>query len=218
MIDIKLLRENPKKYIDGAAAKNIPVDIQALLELDEQRRALTREREDIRAEQKRISKEIGPQIGKLKGELNAADEESRAEIETQLSGLEEKPSSLKAAIKKLDDSITAIEPEWNALLLQVPQPPDSDVPVGISADDNVQLRTWAPDGYDLAVSFADNRGFKPKTHMELVESLGLVDFQRGVKMAGTRHYVLTGNESIGKFRCIKRYVRVDGDIDSGLTS
>ena len=193
MIDIKLLRENPKKYIDGAAAKNVPVDIQALLELDEQRRALTREREDIRAEQKRISKEIGPQIGKLKGELNAADEESRAQIETQLSGLEEKPSSLKTAIKKLDDLIAAIEPDWNALLLQVPQPPDSDVPVGQSADDNVQLRTWAPDGYDLEVSFADNRGFEPKTHMELVESLGLVDFQRGVKMAGTRHYVLTGD-------------------------
>ena len=193
MIDIKLLRENPRKYIDGAAAKNVPVDIQALLELDEQRRALTRKREDIRAEQKRISKEIGPQIGKLKGELNAADEESRAKIETLLSELEEKPSSLKAAIKKLDDSITEIEPEWNALLLQVPQPPDSDVPVGISADDNVQLRTWAPDGYDLEVSFADNRGFEPKTHMELVESLGLVDFQRGVKMAGTRHYVLTGD-------------------------
>jgi len=193
MIDIKLLRENPRKYIDGAAAKNVPVDIQALLELDQQRLALTREREDIRAEQKRISKEIGPQIGKLKGELNAADEESRAEIETQLSELEEKPSSLKTAIKKLDDSIAAIEPEWNALLLQVPQPPDSDVPVGQSADDNVQLRTWAPDGYDLEVSFADNRGFEPKTHMELVESLGLVDFQRGVKMAGTRHYVLTGD-------------------------
>ena len=193
MIDIKLLRENPRKYIDGAAAKNVPVDIQALLELDQQRRALTREREDIRAEQKRISKEIGPQIGKLKGELNAADEESRAEIETQLSELEEKPSSLKTAIKKLDDSIAVIEPEWNALLLQVPQPPDSNVPVGQSADDNVQLRTWAPDGYDLEVSFADNRGFEPKTHMELVESLGLVDFQRGVKMAGTRHYVLTGD-------------------------
>ena len=193
MIDIKLLRENPKKYIDGAAAKHVPVDIQALLELDEQRRALTREREDIRAEQKQISKEIGPQIGKLKGELKAANEESRSEIETQLSELEKKPSSLKKAIKKLDDSIAAIEPAWNSLLLQVPQPPDSDVPVGQSADDNVQLRAWAPDGYDLDVSFADNRGFEPRTHMELVESLGLVDFQRGVKMAGTRHYVLTGN-------------------------
>lgn len=193
MIDIKLLRENPKKYIDGAAAKNVPVDIQALLELDEQRRTLTHEREEIRAEQKRISKEIGPQIGKLKGELKAADEESRSEIETQLSELEDKPSSLKSAIKKLDESIAAIEPEWNALLLQVPQPPDSDVPVGRSVDDNVQLRTWAPDGYDLEVSFADNRGFEPKTHMELADSLGLVDFPRGVKMGGTRHYVLTGN-------------------------
>ncbi len=193
MIDIKLLRENSKKYIDGAAAKGIPVDIQKLLELDEQRRSLTREREEIRADQKRISKEIGPQIGKLKSELKAADEESRAEIETQLAQLEEKPSSLKSDIKKLDDSIAAIDPEWNTLLLQVPQPPDDDVPIGQSVDDNVQLRTWAPDGFDLEDSFAQNRGFEPKTHLELVETLGLTDFQRGVKMAGTRHYVLTGN-------------------------
>jgi seryl-tRNA synthetase len=65
--------------------------------------------------------------------------------------------------------------------------------VGKSAEDNVQLRTWSPDGFDLSKSFAENRGFEPKTHLELVDSLGLVDFERGVKMAGTRHYMLTGN-------------------------
>ena len=193
MIDIKLLRENPQRYIDGAAAKGIPVDIDELLELDDRRRLLTREREDIRAEQKRISKEIGPQIGKLKGELNAASEEDRAEIETKLAQLEDKPSALKSEIKKLDDSIASIEPEWNSLLLQVPQPPDRDVPVCENSEGNVQLRTWAPDDFDLDASFAENRGFEPKTHLELVDTLGLVDFQRGVKMAGTRHYVLTAN-------------------------
>ena len=67
------------------------------------------------------------------------------------------------------------------------------MPVGASADDNVELSTWAPEGYDLTKSFEANRGFAPKTHIELIESLGLVDFERGVKVAGTRSYVLTGD-------------------------
>ncbi|MEE2912827.1 MAG: serine--tRNA ligase [Planctomycetota bacterium] len=193
MIDLKSLRKNPKQFIDGAAAKNIQVDIDRFLKLDEQRRSLTRKREDIRAEQKRISKEIGPKIGKLKSDLKNSDEESRADFETQLAKLEEKPSELKSDLKKLDDAIIAIEPEWNDLLLQIPQPPDNDIPIGKSSDDNVEIRTWTPDKFNLDISFEDNFGFKPKTHLELVELLGLVDFQRGVKMAGTRHYVLTAN-------------------------
>jgi len=193
MIDLKLLRENPQRFIDGAKAKNITVDISTLLDLDEQRRLLQRQKEDHRAEQNRISKEIGPQIGKLKGQLKSASDNEKIEIESQLSELEAKPATLKAEIQRLDESIAAIEPDWSALLLQVPQPPDDDVPKGESADDNVQLRTWAPEGFNLSHTFAENRGFEPKTHLELVESLGLVDFERGVKMAGTRHYMLTGN-------------------------
>jgi seryl-tRNA synthetase len=193
MIDIKQLRENPQRFIDGAMDKNITVDIAKLLDLDEQRRLFTKQREDHRAEQKKISKEIGPQIGKLKGQLKSAGEEERAEIETQLSELESKPSALKNKIQQFDDDIAAITPAWNELLLHIPQPPDSDVPKGKSADDNVQLRTWAPDGYDLSKSFAENRGFEPKDHLTLVKNLELADFQRGVKMAGTRHYLMTGN-------------------------
>jgi len=193
MIDLKLLRENPQLFIDGAKAKNISVDISRLIDLDEQRRLLQRQKEDHRAEQNRISKEIGPQIGKLKGQLKTAGDGEKSNIEKQLAELESKPSTLKAEIQRLDDSITAIEPEWTSLLLQVPQPPDADVPRGTSAQDNVQLKTWAPEDFDLSKSFTENRGFEPKTHLELVESLGLVDFERGVKMAGSRHYMLTGN-------------------------
>ncbi len=193
MIDIKQLRENPKRFIDGAAEKNISVDITALLDLDEQRRLFTRQREEHRAEQKKISKEIGPQIGKLKGQLKGADEVQRAKLETQLAELESKPSALKNEIQRLDNSISEIDPKWNALLLQIPQPADEDVPKGKSADDNVELRTWVPDSYDLAQSFAANRGFEPKSHLELVKELELADFERGVKMSGTRHYMMTGH-------------------------
>ncbi len=193
MIDIKQLRENPQRFIDGAAEKNISVDITALLDLDEQRRLFTRQREEHRAEQKKISKEIGPKIGKLQGQLKSANEEQRAEIESQLAELESKPSALKNEIQRLDNSIAEIEPLWRTLLLQIPQPPDDDVPKGKSAEDNVQLRTWAPDDFDLSRSFSENRGFEPKSHLELVKELELADFERGVKMAGTRHYMLTGN-------------------------
>ncbi len=193
MIDIKQLRENPQRFIDGATEKNISVDITTLLDLDEQKRLFTQQREEHRAEQKKISKEIGPQIGKLKGQLKSASEEQRPEIEAQLAKLESKPTALKNEIQRLDNSISKIEPEWNALLLQIPQPADDDVPKGMSAEDNVELRTWSPDNYSLAQSFATNRGFAPKTHLELVKDLELADFERGVKMSGTRHYMMTGN-------------------------
>jgi seryl-tRNA synthetase len=193
MIDIKLLRENPQRFIDGAAAKNINVDITTLLDLDEQKRLLTRQREEHRAEQKRISKEIGPLIGKLKGQLKSANAEEREEISEKLTDLESKPSSLKTEIQRLDNTLAEIEPQWNDLLLHIPQPADDDVPRGTSDDDNVQISTWAPSDFDLSKSFAENRGFEPKPHLELVSELGLADFERGVKMAGTRHYILTGN-------------------------
>jgi seryl-tRNA synthetase len=193
MIDIKQLRENPQRFIDGAAEKNISVDITTLLDLDEQRRLLTRQREEHRSEQKKISKEIGPQIGKVKGQLKNADESQRTQLKEQLAALESKPTALKNEIQRLDNSISEIDPKWNELLLQIPQPADNDVPKGNSADDNVELRSWSPGTYDLAQSFAANRGFEPKSHLELVKDLELADFERGVKMAGTRHYMLTGN-------------------------
>ncbi|MDE1037686.1 MAG: serine--tRNA ligase [Phycisphaerales bacterium] len=193
MIDIKILRENPQHFIDGATAKNIDVAIPLLLEIDEQKRSLTRQREEHRAEQKRISKEIGPQIGKLKGQLKSASEEDTKALEAKLAELEAKPSSLKAEIQSLDERIATLEPQWNDILLHIPQPPDEDVPKGESADDNVQIRTWAPDGYDVSKSFAENKGFNPRPHLDLVNALGLADFERGVKMAGTRHYMMTGN-------------------------
>ena len=95
MIDLKLLRENPQRFIHGAKAKNISVDISMLLNLDEQRRLLQRQKEDLRAQQNRISKEIGPQIGNLKGQLKSASSDEKSQLEAQLLELESKPSALK---------------------------------------------------------------------------------------------------------------------------
>lgn len=193
MIDLKELRDTPERFIDAAKAKNVDVDIARLCEVDEQRRHLMAEQESRRAEQKRISKEIGPEIGKRRGMLKKAEGDERTRLEAEIAQLEAKPAALKSEIQGFDEKIKAIEPEWHALWLKVPQPASDDVPRGASSDDNVELSRWHPEDFDPSKTFAEQRGFTPKTHIELIDSLGLVDFERGVKMAGSRHYVLVGD-------------------------
>lgn len=192
MIDVKQLRSDPQRFIDGARDKGIDVDVPRLVKLDEQMRALKTKMEERRAEQNRISKETGPQIGKLKGQLKSASGQAKAALEKQIRELEERPARLKGEIQGLGESLAKLQPEFDALLLSVPLPPDPDVPKGKTADDNIEIKTWHPKWFDPKKSFKQNKGFAPKTHIELVRDLGLVSFERGVKMAGTRHYVLTG--------------------------
>jgi seryl-tRNA synthetase len=192
MIDLRQLRENPDRFRQGAADKGMPIDIDGALALDARKRGVLQRLEESRAEQNRISKEIGPQLGKLKGQLKAATGDAKAALERQVAELEAKPVALKQAQQALERELAEIEPALQAILLTIPQPPAADVPKGRSSDDNVEIRRWNPPGFDAGRSFVENRGFRPKTHLELVRDLGLVDFERGVKMSGTRHYVLTG--------------------------
>ncbi len=193
MIDLKALRENPDRFKLGAKRKGVSVDIDRVLELDSRIRSLTTERETLKAEQNRLAKESGPKIGQLMGKMKAASGDDKAAIETEVNELRSKPAQLKEQVAGFEEQLAGLEPELRELLLQIPLPPDDDVPVGQSSDENVELSTWAPEGYDLSKSFEENRGFAPKTHIELIEALGLVDFERGVKLAGTRSYVLTGD-------------------------
>ncbi|MCC6322301.1 MAG: serine--tRNA ligase [Phycisphaerales bacterium] len=202
MIDLKDLRENPDKYRRGCANKGVSVDLDRLIELDARRRSLLTEKEQARAEQGKIDKEVGPQIGRLKGQLGKAAPDAKAALEAELASIMARPAALKEKVQSLDAQIASLEPDLNAILLTVPLPPDPDVPVGKGSDDNVEIRRWDPAGgtsspggvpFDTSKTYEQNRGFLPKTHLQLVESLGLADFPRGVKMAGARSYVLTGD-------------------------
>ncbi len=193
MIDPRQLRENPDRFRRGAALKGIAADIDRALALDEQRRATLTRMETLRAEQKRIEKESGPQIGKLAGLLKKAEGAEKDRLERELAALKDKPAALKADVARCEADLQSIEPTLREVLLQIPIPPDPDVPVGKGSDDNVEIRRWAPPGWDFARSFEQNRGFRPKSHLELVRDLRLVDFERGVKLAGSRSYVLTGD-------------------------
>jgi len=189
MIDLKKLRENPERYQVGAREKGMAVDIDALLECDEQIRRLQTELQELVAEKNRIGKSIGQLAGRMK---KAAPDEKVA-LQEEMKALKARPSEMKAREAELSAAMGELEPKREAILLRVPQPADSDVPKGESADDNVEIRRWNPDWFDTGLSFRENKGFEPRTHVEIIRDLGLADFERGVKMAGTRSYVLVGD-------------------------
>jgi seryl-tRNA synthetase len=168
MIDLKDLRENPDRYRTGAARKQMTVDIDRLLELDTSRRETLAKQESLRAEQNKLAKETGPKIGPLMGQLKKAEGAEKDRLQAEIDAIKAAPAALKEQIQSLDAELKSGEDEFRSLLLSVPLPPDEDVPVGESADDNVELRRWAPKGWDYDKTFEENRGFKPKSHIELM--------------------------------------------------
>jgi len=190
MIDLKDLRSNPDKYRKGLADKGYPPDLaDQLLAVDAQLRPLITKREQLAAEKN----QIGKQIGQLAGQLKKAGDVEKTKLQAQMKQLKTRPDEIKAQESALTGQTSELESQRDGLWLRIPQPADPDVPVGTHADNNVQLSTWHPDGFDPAKSFAQNKGFAPKTHIELGKALGLFDFERGVKIAGSRSYVLTGD-------------------------
>lgn len=166
MIDIKDLRDNPDKYRKGAKLKRIEVDFDAILKLDAQRSEAQKSFDQLRTEQNKAS----ASIAKLK-------EPTEKKVAIARMG------ELKAQVKQAEEQVRAADAALEPLLLTVPQPPDSDVPEGKDSSDNVVLYRWGePRKFN----------FKPKSHIELGEALDLFDFQRGVKLAGSRSYYLKG--------------------------
>ena len=166
MIDVKDLRENPEKYRRGAELKNVTVNIAAVLDLDGQCLRAQQDFDRLRAEQNELSR----QIGKAK---------SAEERET----IKGKAAAMKPQLQVLEQKRKTAETARDELLLQIPQPPDDDVPPGKDAADNVVLYTHGePRRFE----------FKPKNHIELGKALELFDFEAGVKLAGTRSYFLKG--------------------------
>jgi len=90
---------------------------------------------------------------------------------------------LRARIKSLEEEVRSLDEQLEGLLLQVPNMPHPSVPIGKDEGDNVPVHSWGePRDFD----------FKPAPHWKLGESLGIIDFERGVKLSGTRFYVLKG--------------------------
>ena len=179
MIDLKDLRENPDRYRTAAKRKRIDVDIDRLLELDGRRRALVTQQQNLTAEKNQISKQIGPIMGKLK----KAPDGDKPALQEQADDLQAKSAAIKEQEQAMGPQIAEMEPQIEELLLRVPQPAAEEVPVGPDDTANVELRKWGtPRMFE----------FEPKDHVTLGTELGIIDTERGVKLAGSRSYFLQG--------------------------
>ena len=164
MLDIKLIREKPELVRQALEKRGDSFSLDSIIEIDGRYRSLLRQTEELRAKHNEASK--------------------------QLSKSKEKPSELIAQMRQLGEQISSLQQQTkeakvnlDSLLLELPNIPDPSVPLGRGAAENAVVRTWGkPKEFP----------FKPLPHWELGEKLGIIDFQRGVKLSGTRFYVLKG--------------------------
>ncbi len=173
MLDIKFIRENPNLIKDAARKKHIDFDVQKLLDVDEKRLELLRIVEDARAKQNAAGEKIAA--------TRDAEEKQR---------LIKEMKELKAEFSEKEKELKETEKEWKELMLLVPNMPDPSVPEGDSDADNVEIRKWGE---------IREFDFEPKNHIELMERLGLADFERGAKVSGFRGYFLKGDGALLSF-------------------
>jgi len=169
MVDIKQIRQRPELFKKASRLKGFPVDIDKLLQLDAALKENKQKLQDIFTEKNKI--------GKIIPTLAAAD---KAEHIEKLSQLKQTEAALNAQVKDL-------QPQFDELMLQVPQPPGDDVPIGADDTENIELRK-----HGRIPQF----DFKCKDHLQLGFDLGIIDIQRGVKLAGTRNYFLKGDGAL----------------------
>ena len=167
MIDIKLLRETPEVVRQALENRHTPLDIDAILEVDANRRQLLYDVEQLRAEQNRASEEIA--------RLKKSKQDASAPIAAM------KAVSEKA--KQLDERVKELDAELESQLLLVPNVPDQSVPIGSDDTANRVERTWG------AIPEFD---FAPKDHVDIGEGLGILDFGCAAKITGARFSLSKG--------------------------
>ena len=164
MLDIKLIRDNPDLIRQAMEKRGQSAPLGEIMNLDERRRRFLHEMETLRAQRNEVSKQLGK--------------------------MADKPPQLIADMRQLGEKITSLEAEISQVdaeledfLLRLPNIPAADVPVGKDAQDNIVVRSWGK---------PPDFSFTPLPHWELGEKLGIIDFQRGAKLSGSRFYILKG--------------------------
>jgi len=170
MLDIKLIREDPTSVERALATRGAEIALAPVLAADTERRRLVTEAEDLKAARNRASEAIGQ--AKRRGE--------------DPQGATARMREVSDRIKALDGLVKEADARLEGLLLEVPNLPHASVPVGRSADENVEVRRWgAPRQF----------AFEPKQHFEIGEALGILDFDRASKIAKSRFTVMWGAAS-----------------------
>ena len=170
MLDIRLIREDPAAVERALATRGAAISLSPVLAADAERRRLLTETEELKAERNRTSEAIGQ--AKRRGEDAQAVTARMREVSDR--------------IKALDLQVKDADARLESLLLEIPNLPHPSVPVGRSADDNVEVRRWGtPRAFE----------FEPRQHFEIGEALGILDFDRASKIAKARFTVMWGAAS-----------------------
>jgi seryl-tRNA synthetase len=163
MLDIKYIRENIDDIKSAVLNKNIDLDIDELLRVDDERRQSQIKLDELRSRRNKLADE------------NKGGKPSDKQIE--------EGKSIKLEIGELEESSNLVQKKYLDLMVKVPTIPSSDTPIGKNEDDNKEIGKWGK---------LPEFDFKPKDHIEIAEDLDLVDFKRGTKVAGYRGYYLKG--------------------------
>jgi len=169
MLDIELIRKKPEFVKERLLTrdKELPILVDRVLELDSERRKILTELESLRAERNKKSKEIG--------RLRREGKDTK--------GLEEEVKKLKEGIDRLEEELSKVGSQLREVMLWIPNLPHESVPVGEDEEDNVEIRRWGePKKFP----------FEPKPHWEIGERLGILDFERGARLSGSRFTVVKG--------------------------
>ena len=168
MLDIAIIRQNPDVVRQAVQNKGEHADVDAILRLDAERRKALAEFETLRSEQKRVSREIAAR----KKQKGSADD-----LLEQMRSVADKVKALDAAVKELDGKL-------RQALVNVPNLPAADVPVGSSEADNKIIKTWGEPG---------KHTFKAKPHWDIAAGLDIIDFERAAKVAGSHFALFKGD-------------------------
>ncbi|MCJ7577434.1 MAG: serine--tRNA ligase [candidate division Zixibacteria bacterium] len=167
MLDLKFIRENVEKVKEAVKNKNEKTDVELILSLDEKRRSLLSEANELKHQRNVVTEKIA--------QMKKAKQDAKEEIERM--------RKVSDQIDSLDKELKEVEEKIASLLLTVPNVPHSSVPIGFDEDLNVVVKTWGE---------VPKFDFEPRPHWELGQILGILDLPKAAKVTGTGFLVLTG--------------------------
>ncbi len=189
MLDIRYIRQNPERIKEAALNKHVACEVDRLLEVDRQRIEIQQQLEALATR----SREGGEQLALYRNPRSdwhkrAIDEGMTGqEIAARAGELQADLNRCKTERKELEEREKGVLEEFDALMLLVPQPPAPEVPVGKDDTENVELKK---------VGELRQVDFEPKDHVQLGADLDIIDLERGVRLGGTRNYVLKGDGAL----------------------
>jgi seryl-tRNA synthetase len=167
MLDLKFIRENAEAVAENARNRGLDVDVGLVVELADRRSALMQDLNELRQQQNRLARSVGKE----------RDSEARERLIAE-------SRSMKERIPEKERELAEVEGRLREEMVGIPNMTHPDAPIGKDDSENVEMRRWGE---------IPEFGFEPKDHVELGESLGIIDFDAGAKTTGSKFYFLRGD-------------------------